>query len=89
MSATPDAGILLRLAQLGLPLPGDFEQSEAARLVRPILARQRELSRRLADRLCAADGRVQAFLDDYLAETGETAAAPAPDAGPRRARAGS
>ena len=40
----------------------------SARLARPILARQRELSRRLADRLCAADGRIQAFLDDYLAE---------------------
>ena len=37
----------------------------------PILARQRELSRRLSDRLCAADRRIQAFLDDYLADTGE------------------
>jgi hypothetical protein len=39
--------------------------------VEPILARQRELSRRLAERLCAADGRIQAFLDEYLADTGE------------------
>src|SRR5690606_24171205 len=61
----------LRLAQLGLPLPEGFEDTEAARLTRPILARQRELSRRLSDRLCAADGRIQAFLDDYLADTGE------------------
>ena len=37
----------------------------------PILARQRELSRRLSDRHCAADHRIQAFLDDYLADTGE------------------
>ena len=66
-----NAAINLRLAQLGLPLPDGFEDTESARLTRPILARQRELSRRLSDRLCAADGRVQAFLDDYLAETGE------------------
>jgi hypothetical protein len=70
-TATQNAGINLRLAQLGLPLPQGFEDTEAARLAAPILARQRELSRRLADRLCAADGRIQAFLDDYLADTGE------------------
>ena len=66
-----NAAINLRLEQLGLPVPDGFEQTESARLVHPILARQRELSRRLADRLCAADGRIQGFLDDYLAETGE------------------
>jgi hypothetical protein len=68
---TQNAAINLRLAQLGLPLPQGFEETEAARLAAPILARQRELSRRLADRLCAADQRIQAFLDDYLADTGE------------------
>ena len=36
-------------------------------LAAPILARNRELSRRLADRPCAADRRIQAFLDDFLA----------------------
>jgi phosphoenolpyruvate carboxykinase (diphosphate) len=66
-----NAAINLRLAQLGLPLPEGFEDTDSARLVRPILARQRELSRRLADRLCAADGRIQAFLDDFLSDTGE------------------
>ena len=71
VSHSQNAAINLRLAQLGLPLPEGFGQTESARLVRPILARQRELSRRLADRLCAADGRIQAFLDDYLADTGE------------------
>ncbi len=71
MPGTQHPEINLRLAQLGLPLPAGFEQTEAARLAGPILARQRELSRRLADRLCAADGRIQAFLDEYLAETGE------------------
>jgi hypothetical protein len=71
MPATQNSAINLRLAQLGLPLPEGFEETEAARLAGPILARERELSRRLADRLCAADGRIQAFLDDYLAECGE------------------
>ena len=71
MAPTQNAAINLRLAQLGLPLPEGFDDTEAAKLARPILARQRELSRRLADRLCAADGRIQAFLDDYLSDTGE------------------
>ncbi len=66
-----NSAINLRLEQLGLPVPDGFEESESARLVRPILARQREFSRRLADRLCAADGRIQAFLDSFLAQTGE------------------
>ena len=68
---TLDAAINLRLAQLGLPLPEGYEDTDAARLARPILARQRELSRRLADRLCATDQRIQDFLDDYLADAGE------------------
>ncbi len=76
VSHTQSAAINIRLAQLGLPLPAGFEDTESARLARPLLARQRELSRRLADRLCAADGRIQAFLDDYLADTGEQPALP-------------
>ena len=71
MPHTQNAAINLRLAQLGLPLPQGYEDTDAARLALPILARQRELSRRLSDRLCAADHRIQAFLDDYLADTGE------------------
>jgi phosphoenolpyruvate carboxykinase (diphosphate) len=66
------AAINLRLAQLGLPVPSPIEDSPAGRLVVPLLARQRELSRRLADRLCAADARIQNWLDDYLADTGLT-----------------
>ena len=71
MTQIQNAAINLRLAQLGLPLPKGFEDTESAKLARPILARQRELSRRLSDRLCAADGRIQAFLDDYLADAGK------------------
>ncbi|MDQ1287124.1 MAG: hypothetical protein QG622_689 [Actinomycetota bacterium] len=76
MSRPQSTAIALRLAQLGLPLPDSVDGSESARLVRPILARQRELNRRLSDRLCAADARIQAFLDDYLAGTGVQAQLP-------------
>ena len=65
-----NAAINLRLAQLGYPSPG--LRGHRGRPARPpILARQRELSRRLADRLCATDQRIQDFLDDYLADAGE------------------
>lgn len=66
MSSTQNSHVNLRLAQLGLAYPEGFEQSETAQLAAPLLARQRELSRRLADRYCAADQRIQAFLDSYL-----------------------
>ncbi len=61
-----NAAINLRLALLELPRSesGDGEIG----LVEPLLARQRELSRRLSDRLCPADQRIQDFLDDYLAD---------------------
>ncbi|MCA0295126.1 MAG: hypothetical protein LCH96_07390 [Actinobacteria bacterium] len=72
MAQIEHAAIYLRLAQLGLPTPAGVQDTATARLVAPILARQRELSRRLADRLCAADGRIQNWLDDYLADTGLT-----------------
>lgn len=61
------AAINLRLALLDLPMADDPAGAEAARLVSPILARQRELSRRLSDRLPAVDLRIQNFLDDYCA----------------------
>ena len=65
-----NSAIALRLELLGVPVPdhaarSDFDR-ETDRLVAPILARQRELTRRLANRPCAADRRIQAFLDSYL-----------------------
>ena len=60
------AAIALRLRLLGLPAPQGTGDAETDSLVGPILARQRELSRRLAHRPCAADHRVQRFLDSYL-----------------------
>ncbi len=76
MASTRSAAINLRLAQVGIHLTDEFEDSEGARLVAPILARQRELNRRLSERLCAADQRIQDFLDDYLADTGVTPGLP-------------
>ena len=60
------AAIHLRLGLLGIPLPEEGPAGKAVDLVRPILARQRELNRRLQHRLPAVDGRVQSFLDAYL-----------------------
>ncbi|MGC3995612.1 MAG: hypothetical protein QM779_16080 [Propionicimonas sp.] len=72
MAPIEPAAIYFRLAQLGLPMPEDIQDSATAKLVAPIIARQRELSRRLSDRLCAADQRIQNWLDDFLADTGTT-----------------
>lgn len=60
----------LRLDLLGLPVPDDTEDTDESRLVEPIIARQRELDRRLSYRLPAADARIQSFLDSYLEGTG-------------------
>ena len=64
--AATTSAIALRLELLGISAPAQVKQSEADRLMSPILARQRELSRRLAHRPCAADQRIQSFLDSYL-----------------------
>ena len=64
--AATTSAIALRLELLGISAPAQVKQSEADRLMSPILARQRELSRRLAHRPCAADQRIQTFLDSYL-----------------------
>ena len=64
------AAINLRLNLLGLRVPVAVDHAEGSDLVRPMLARQRELDRRLSHRLPAVDGRIQAFLDSYLEGTG-------------------
>jgi len=65
-----NAAINLRLALLGLPLAADAQGASITGLMAPILARQREQSRRLADRLCPVDTRIQNFLASYLADAG-------------------
>ena len=65
-----NAAINLRLALLGLPLATGADGASLTGLMAPILARQREQSRRLADRLCPTDTRIQNFLKEYLADIG-------------------
>ena len=62
------AAINLRLALIGQPMV-DADEFDTDTTVAPLLARQRELSRRLSDRLSPTDQRIQDFLDDYLAGT--------------------
>ncbi len=58
------SAVNLRLALLGLPRVHGVDSDES--LVGPLLERQRELSRRLADRLPPVDERIESFLADYL-----------------------
>ncbi len=60
------AAINLRLELLNLPRVHDEESQSVADLVSPILARQREQARRLADRLSPVDLRIENFLISYL-----------------------
>lgn len=70
------AAIGLRLGLLGHSLENSGVSEEAAELVRPILARQREMNRRLGFALPPVDRRIQAFLDDYFAGTDWEASLP-------------
>ena len=70
------AAINLRLALLDLPSSDCDSGDSISRLVSPILARQREMSRRLSDRLCPTDARIQGFLKEYLADTGSVPSLP-------------
>ncbi len=63
---TLSAAINLRLNLIGQPMV-DADDFANDTTVAPLLARQREISRRLSDRLCPTDLRIQTFLDDYFA----------------------
>lgn len=67
MSPASTAALNLRLALIGAqPIAVDAEVDE--HVVAPLIARQRELARRLSERLSPTDQRIQDFLDDYLAD---------------------
>ena len=79
------AAINLRLAQMGFPWNESERDNAIAQLVAPILARQRELNRRLSGRLSATDARIQNFLQEYLGEVGPVPALPRRTLGTPRA----
>ena len=64
-----NSAISLRLALLGIPVSQGNLDSATASLTAPLLARTREMSRRLSNRLCASDTRIQNFLDSYFEGT--------------------
>ena len=65
-----DNGLLeyanLKLAGVGAPIFGSAQDYPLLQLAQPLLADFQEQSRLLADRHCPVDGRIQAFLHDYL-----------------------
>ena len=61
-----NAAINLRLELLNLPRVHDEESEATAELVHPMLARQRELARRLDERPSPVDRRIENFLIEYL-----------------------
>ena len=63
------AAIELRLGLLGYSTPRKGRREQAAALVSPILARQRELNRRLSFAAPPVDDRIQRFLDSYFEGT--------------------
>ncbi len=61
--------IALRLGLLGCPTgPGDGSALTA--LADPIFARHREMTRQMVERYAPVDGRIQHFLNQYLADLG-------------------
>lgn len=63
------AAIRLRLSLLGYDLASDTASEAAADLIGPVIAKQRELVRRLGYALPPADNRIQDFLDSYFVDT--------------------
>src|SRR5208283_1043362 len=58
--------INVKLALLGLPSASDGGHPELGDLISTLVAQYREKERLLANHLCPADHRIQAFLYDYL-----------------------
>ncbi|MFM1768349.1 MAG: hypothetical protein RJA22_878 [Verrucomicrobiota bacterium] len=69
--------INLKLASIGCPQFGGAADSELAEFASALLQHQRETDRLLANYLCPADSRIQAFLHDYLLDIGQPAKLPA------------
>ena len=63
-----DRYINLKLAALGLPVNRLTADSEFLEFAKPLLRNYHQKDQLLGSHLCPADARVQAFLDDYLAD---------------------
>lgn len=66
--------IALRLGVLGCPTGPDSQSLSS--LAAPIFARHREMARHLSERYAPVDGRIQHFLNLYLADLGPAATLP-------------
>ena len=62
----------LKLAALGQPVNASSADPYFLELAGPLLRNHYQKDQLLGNRLCAADARVQAYLDAYLADTGLT-----------------
>ena len=61
--------INLKLAALGKPTSQSTQDRHALEIAAPLLRNFYQKDRMLGHRLCPADARIQAFLDDYLSDT--------------------
>ncbi len=66
--------INLKLAAMGCPFFGRYEDFPMLNIAKSLLATYRERGRFLQHFLCSADMRIQLFLDDYLKDSGEQVA---------------
>ena len=73
-----DRYINLKLAALGQPVSRSTADTEFLDIAGPLLRNHYQKDLLLAGRLCPVDARVQAFLDDYLADTEPAGAARLP-----------
>ena len=67
------ASILLKLAAMGVRIPEDNGDEELLRLASDLFARYREQTRLLSHHLCAADARIQRYIDKLLTDVAHTA----------------
>lgn len=68
--------ITLRLGLLGCPAGPGTSRRGWTDLAEPIFARHREMTRQMVDRFSPVDGRIQHFLNQYLADLGPSPTLP-------------
>src|SRR5436190_23764152 len=73
-----DRYINLKLAALGLPVSRSAAGSDFLEIARPLLRNYYQKDRQLGNWLCAADRRIQDFLDSYFGDECPSGAARLP-----------